>query len=284
MTWFYFAAGSVIFFTSLNILQRKLAVDCDNPRAMAVVFNIIAAFLALIIFILTGAYSRFYIPTNSLAWLTLAIACFMYGLFERGRFRTAKLLDASTYSIIENISVLIAFIGALFLYSEVSTPSKMFGASLVILALFIVSYKKTTKTKISLKSIAIGVLVFSFLGLGWMLDKKGATYFNSDTYSIFIWIIPIVIIYFPYLKLEDIIGEFKISSWKVFVLAGLNVIGYLMQLKALEMHEATVVIPVVQTSTLFTVLFGIFFLNEKENALRKIFAGILAVAGVYFLI
>ncbi|KKU23262.1 MAG: hypothetical protein UX34_C0013G0017, partial [Candidatus Woesebacteria bacterium GW2011_GWF1_46_13] len=56
------------------------------------------------------------------------------------------------------------------------------------------------------------------------------------------------------------------------------------QLKALELQEATRVIPIVQTSTLTTVLAGVVLLNEKEHLVKKVIAGFTAFAGVYFLI
>ncbi len=284
MTWFYFAIGAIFCFTSHSLLQRILAVKCVNTRAMAVAFNLIAAFLALIIFVFSGDYINFSIPNNWGAWLTLIIACLMYGLFERGRFQVAKQLDASVFSVIANISLLVAFIGSLFLYGEVLTVNKILGVLLIMIALFLVSYvNKTTKIIFSLSGVMMGILISSFLGLGWMLDKKGSLYFNASTYSFLVWTVPIIIIYFPYVELRDIIREFKINSWKIFVMAGLNVSGYLLQLKALSIYEATIVLPFIQIYSLFTVLLGIILLKEKENIPRKVLAGILALVGVYFL-
>lgn len=286
MAWFFYALSSIVFFTTLNLLQRVLAVDSKNQRAMAVVFNLIAGLLATSIFVFTGSYKNFTLPTNYSAWIALGVAAFMYAVFERGRFYAAKLLDASVFTIIGNVSVVVAFIGALFLYSETLTINKLLGTLLVLSALILVSCKKRTKekTSISAKGILVGIVVSTFLGLGWMLDKMGATYFNSNTYSILIWLIPIPLIYFPYIEIRKLRDESKVGSWKVFVLAGVNVVGYLLQLKALELQEATRVIPIVQTSSLFTVLFGILLLKERENILRKIIAGTIAFTGVYFLL
>ena len=139
MNWVFLAISSVFFFTSLNLLQRKLATDTNNPRAVAVLFNGMAAFIALSIFFISGSFKNFSLPT-------------------------------------------------------------------------------------------------------------------------------------------------KLEAWIALLLASLNVIGYLLNLKALEIAEATRVIPIVQTSTLFTVIFGILLLKERDNVPRKIIAGILAITGVYFLV
>jgi len=283
MSWTILAFSSVIFFTSLNLLQKVLAVDSKNPRAMAVLFNSIAASIALLIFAFTGAFKNFVLPTSPKAWIALIIATFCYAMFERGRFIAAKLLDASILTIIGNISVLIAFVGALFLYSETLTTYKLLGGSLIIGALFLVSMNNKTK-KSSKKGVLVAVAISVMLGLGWMLDKLGTQYFNASTYSIFVWTVPIVFIYFPHIKFDAIKTELKLASWKIFLLAGLNVVGYLMQLKALEIAEATRVIPIMQTSTLFTILLGIVLLKERGHIPRKIVAGLMVVLGVYFLI
>jgi uncharacterized membrane protein len=286
MAWFIFASSSVFLFTTLNLIQRVLALNSKDARAMALVFNFIASGFAILLFLVTGSYKNFYLPEGITPWIALLVASLMYGLFERSRFYAAKLLDASILTIIINISVVVAFIGSLILYSETLSARKLIGAALIISALFIVSFKRKDVKKKSapIKGIALGVLISVFLGLGWTLDKMGATFFNANTYNIFIWVLPLVVIYFPHIKLEKIKTELKIASWKIALLAFLNVLGYFLQLKALELQEATRVIPIVQTSTLFTVLLGIFILKEKDSIAKKLIASFIAVAGVYFLI
>jgi len=283
MSWIILSFGSVIFFTSLNLLQRVIAVNSKTPRAMAILFNAIAAIIAILIFAVTGAFKNFSLPTTPKAWFVLLTASFCYAMFDRGRFTAAKLLDASFLTTIVNISVIVAFAGALFFYSERITVNKILGSILIISALFLVSIHKEAK-KTSRKGIVIAVIISIMLGLGWILDKQGAQLFNPITYNILIWVVPIIFIYFPGIKFEAVKTELKLASWKVILLAGLNVTGYLMQLKALAITEATKVIPIVQTSTIFTVLMGIFLLKEKEYVFRKIIASLIAVSGVYLLI
>lgn len=284
MTWFIFAASSVFFFTMMNILQRKLAVKSEDPRATAVVFNMIAVGISLIVFFISGAYTKFSLPQDPTVWAVIIFACTMYGLFERGRFYVAQALDASVYAIVNNVTVIIAVIGAIFLYSEPLTLQKFLGIFLVLCSLIIISYEKKRKVPIQLKDIGLAVVVFTILGLAWMLDKKGALYLNAETYSIFVWVLPLLIIIFPLVPLRNIKREFEYGSWKVFLLAGANVVGYLLQLKAFEIGEATRVIPVVQTTNLVTVLVSIFLLKERENILKKIIAGTIGLIGVLLLV
>lgn len=283
MSWIILAFGSVAFFTSLNLFQRLLATKSKDPRAMALLFNTTATLIAFSLFLITDSYKNFTLPSAPAAWITLLIASFCYGIFERGRFVAAKFLDASVLTTIVNVSVLIAFVGSLILYSEPISIGKLLGASLIIVSLFLVTSVKQTSSA-SKKGVIVAIAISTMLGIGWMLDKQGAQFFNASTYNLLIWAIPIIYIYLPHIKLKDINSELKLGSWKLFALAGLNVIGYFMQLKALESAEATKVIPIVQTSTLFTILLGIVLLKERQNIARKIVAGTMALAGVYLLL
>lgn len=283
MTWIVLSIGSVVLFTSMNILQRVIAVETKNQRAMAVLFNSICALISLIVFVLLCSFRNLSLPKVPEAWIALLVASFFYGMYERGRFTASKLLDASVFTTIGNVAVLIAFTVALFLYSEPLTVQKLLGGILIMGALILVSLNKTT-SKASKKGIFLAILISIAIGLGWGLDKLGAQFFTAQTYSIFVWTIPLFFIWFPSVKTNAIKIELKNASWRVFLLAGINVVAYLMQLKALETAEATRVIPILQTSTIFTVLIGIIILKERDHIFKKIIAGILAVVGCYFLV
>jgi len=237
--------------------------------------------MALMIFFITGANKNFSLPTKFEPYLYLSIACLFYGLYERIRFYVAQVLEASLVSIINNISLAVAFFTAAFIYSEVMTINKIGGFLLILTALFLVSVNKVSK--INRRGILLAILANVFLGIGWALDKKGVIFFSPETYNVLVWFFPLFVLYFPYLKFSDIKKEIKISSWKIALLSLFNVIGYFIQLKAQALADATRVIPIVQTSTLLTVIFGIFILKEKDNLFKKIFAGIIAIGGVFLL-
>jgi drug/metabolite transporter (DMT)-like permease len=288
MTWLYLSLGSALCFACLNLLSRVVSVDSKNPRALSLAFNLVSIAMATALFLLTGSYNKLSWPTQTQAWIYFLIAAFVYGMFERLRFYAAKLLDASIYSVIGNLSVVMAFFLSLFLYQEIFTVSKFIGFVLILIALLLVVGNKPgdrqgKKLKISFKGIWLGILTSALIGIGWSLDKKGAIFFNPETYNIMTWTVPFIILYFPSIKIKDVKDEFKIFSWKIVLLSFFNVAGYYLSLKALLLTEATKVIPVIQLSTLMTVIAGIFFLNEKTNLNKKILAGIIAVVGVFLL-
>lgn len=250
---------------------------------MSVVFNFWGGVSAIILFLIVGGYKNLSFPHDISAWLIMIFAFAMYAMFERGRFLAAKLLEASVFAIISNLGLAVAYIGSFLIYSEELTAGKIWGAGLVVVSLLIVSFVGKIK-KISIKGVLVGVAVYIFLGLGWMLDKWGALTFNPNSYALLGWIIPVFFVYFPYVKRNEIVYEAKRSSWKIILLAIINVLAYYFQLLALSTGQAIVVIPLVQTFMLVTVLLGIFLLGEKDRIWQKIIAAVIGFAGAYLLI
>jgi drug/metabolite transporter (DMT)-like permease len=281
MTWLYYALGASISFTFLSILSRTLTVESKNPRAFSIVFNIICIIMSLILFVGAGSYKVFALPTRIDAWIFLLIASFFYGLNERFRFLISKLLEASIYSIIGNISVIMAFIISFFLYKETLTLTKLLGSIMILFSLLLVTELK--KSKISARGLFLGIITSIYLGIAMSLDKKGAIFFNPETYNILLWVVPFIVLYFPGINLKELKIEYKKFSWRIILLAFFNFIGFYLGLKAFMLAEATKVIPIIQTCTIFTVITGVFLLKERSNLTKKIIAGVIAVVGVFLL-
>ena len=284
MTWIFYALTAVVFYTFLTLSQRVIATKSKYPRAASFVFNLFASATTLIYLFFTGGLKDITFKASLPAWGTVLIACLFYGLFERNRFIIYKYLDASNATIVSNVSVVIAFVGSLFIYHEHLSLPKLVGALLILIALVVISQNKSKSSHFSTKGLLIGLLIYTFGGLGWMLDKAGATNFNSSTYSLFVWIFPTILVFLPFIKKSEIVTEIKLGGWKILVAAALNAFGYLFQLRALEISEATKVLPILQTSTFFTVILAALLLKEKDHLGRKSICAILAIIGSVLLI
>jgi drug/metabolite transporter (DMT)-like permease len=281
MTWLLLSLSSVAFFTALNLLQRVVSVEGKNWRAQSFLYSAYATGISVALFILSGGIKDFKVTLSILPWIAAIVASIFYGLFERFRFKVAKSLEASIYSTVSSFSAVVAFISGSLLYSEGITPSKLFGFILIICSLILASVEKGKK--LVSKGLGLGLLTFTMLGIGWSLDKKGSTSFSPEFYNVMVWLAGLLIIFYPSISRKDMIKEARTGSWKLFLIALLNVIGYFLQLKALTMADSTRVVPIVQTSTIFTVILGILILKEKGRIPQKVLAGILAIAGVAFL-
>ncbi len=232
MSWLYYSLSSVLFFTALNILQRNMSINMRFPRAASFAFNSVAIIMALVFYLIFDLKNKASLPSGINPWLVVLFVSLIYGFFERLRFVIVKLLDASTLTIIGNMTVVVAFIGSVFIYSEKLTINKLLGAILILFSIMLVSINKTKNKNISVKGVVLSVLLFSAMGLGWMMDKTGALYYGASLYNLLIWFFPIFIVYLPSIKLSEIKYEFKNSYLNIVLLSGLNVAGYILQLKA----------------------------------------------------
>lgn len=281
MTWLYLSLGVAVCYACLNIFSRIVSVHSENPRALSIAFNLVSTVMAVILLLITGSFKDFTFPTQTEAWIYFIIAAFFYGIFERLRFLATKMLDASIYSIIGNISVIIAFTISVVIYKETLTISKLAGSFLILISLLMVVEKK--RSKVSLKGFLVGLIASIAVGIAMGLDKKGAIFFNPEVYNLLLWVAPLIILYVPSIKFQEIMIQFKKFSWKIYLLSFFNFVGFYLGLKAFLLADATKVIPVVQLSTIMTVVAGVFLLKEKNNLFRKILAGIIAVIGVFLL-
>ena len=277
---------SIGMFTALNIGSKLFTIDSRNQRAFSLVFGVISAIMATLPSIVDAGGKFPTLPTYPIAWIVMLIACVGYAINERYRFSISKNLDASIIPIIYAIAPLIAFLGAVVIYNEEVTFPRVFGMGLIILATILVTFQNHRKgeKKMNWKFIGVAFIAAVFLGCAWMLDKQGIRNFGMETYNIFVWVVPTIIVFLPSIKINDLKYEIKIGSWKIVLLAFLNVVGYYLTLKAMAYTDVTNVVALSQLSTVTTVMVGIIFLKEYEHAWIKICASLIAFVGVYFIL
>lgn len=279
--WLVYAVVSMLFFGVLYLVQRSIAVDSKNYQASSLAFNLASALIAIFIYFFRGGVAAFTLPQDPQAYIFASIAIIFYGLFERLRFKAAGGVEASENAILGNLAFVVGFVISFFLYQEQLTLLKIVGAFLVLCGLLIVSWQP------NLKLISRGSLLVIFnqilLGIALSLDKMGSRYFKPEFYGIIIWIIPLFIIALPRFPLSAVRSEFKTQSKSLWLMAFLNVAGYYSLLQAYLTAEAVRVIPIVQSSSLISVVLAVFILKERDRLPQKIFASLLAIAGVYLL-
>lgn len=281
MTWIVFALLSLIFSTTFQVLSRVLAVKSENPRVFSTVFNSIATIFAfLLLFLEPWSIKSF--PPVGIIFLTL-LSTILYGVFERTQFYVRKNIDASTLTILFRLAPVITLIASFLILKENITFVKISAVACIIGAnILLVSGKRDFKFN---KYLLLAILCAVSLGLAWTIDKKASVYYSTVIYSIIIWTLPVFYIAsFPLVSFKSIVTEFKISTWKIPLLAAANVLQFYFQLKALYLADASKVIPVISSSTVLTVLLGIILLKERNNLGRKIIAGALVFIGVLLLI
>lgn len=120
--------------------MRVLAIKSKDPRAFSFNFNIIAAIIASLLFIPQVIGQNYEISIN--LFLLIGLASLLYGIFERTQFFARKYIEASTFSILSRLSPIVTFITSIVLLSESFTLKKLAGATLIIGANLLLTYKR----------------------------------------------------------------------------------------------------------------------------------------------
>lgn len=277
--WIYFALSAAFLFAANSILGRVLATKSDNPRAFALIYNTIGGIFVLSFFLFD--HSQF----SGINWqviLLLVINTCLYGIFNRFEFYARKNNKASTYTVLSEFTTVVTFVLSILFLRESFTLNKIFALLIIIsgnvLALI-------TKKGIKFSSgIKYALLTTISLGTALTVDKKISGNFPLPLYAFFAYFPPNIFLYFfPKLKFSDIKKELHLASYKIFILSAVNVCAYFMLIKSYSYGEASKVILLISTSTILSVLSGIFILKEKDRFWQKILAALLVTAGVLLL-
>ena len=280
MNWLIFSLLVAFLSAALNLLVRVLVVKSENPRAFSLVFNIWAASFAAMIYILQPK-QNIIIPSLVIIML-IVLSSSLYGLFERFQFYARKEIDASNTTILFRSSAIITFVGSILIFNESLTLEKALGFGLVVLATVIVSINNT-KLKIN-KAFTLAIVSALALGSARIIDKGVlSSDFSIELYNLILWVAPILFIFLPSIPMDDIKKEMNIGTWKIPLLAAINVCILYFLLHALSLADASLVIPIVSASTILTVLGGVIILKERSNLPRKIIAGFIVFVGILLL-
>jgi drug/metabolite transporter (DMT)-like permease len=119
--------------------------------------------------------------------------------------------------------------------------------------------------------------------LAAVADKPASLGVPTSLYSFLVWSLPLIIIVYPKVRIKQLRQEFKNGGWKVGLAAFCNAAGFILFIEALNLADASRVIPVICTGSIITVLGGIIFLKERDHIVRKLIAMIIAFCGVVLL-
>ena len=130
MTWLFFVGLCVILSVANSLMMSVLAVKSENPRAFSAIFNSFAALFALLLVFLIPD-KKFVMPSTHILLLT-AIVIIFSGLYERLHFYVRKNIEASTTTLLFQLSPVVTFITSVIFLKESLSLVKLVGALLII--------------------------------------------------------------------------------------------------------------------------------------------------------
>lgn len=274
--WLFYVVLYLVFAVLYN---QTFKINTKNMKKAGALTVLIEGLAGLIILLLMPLFEIKF-PRDMKVYLFLGIAIVFYAIYDRMATSVRSGIEASTYSIIKQLSTVFMIIAGLVFFKEPFILNKIIGAFLIIISNVLVFYKKNTFKLDKYVLLGIGANIFFTIAL--FIDVNLSDSFNLPFYVAITLIVPaLLIIIFERIKPRDIINEFKIGNKiALFVTALSWGIMLVAQLRAYELGSVTIVAPLCSLTVILNVIFGYLFLDEKSSLLKKLVASLLIIISV----
>lgn len=263
---------ATIFDQSYKVATKKM----KKSGALTVLLELLASVLVLILF----PFFEIKFPTDIKVYLFLGLSIVFYAVSDRLNTDVRKGVEASTFSIMKQLStVFMTFSGFLF-FKEQFIVSKFIGAILIILSNIMIFYKKG-EGKFN-KYVGLGIISNICYTIALFLDVNYSECFNLPFYVMLTLGVPaILIVIIERIKLSDLKNEFsKENRLPILVTSITWSFCIVAQLRAYQLGNVSVVAPLCALLVILNVIFGYIFLKERDNLLKKILAAGLIILGI----
>lgn len=263
---------SVIFNQCYKIITKKMI----NDGAITIVIQFISSLVC--IFLIPLFEIRF--PTDYRVYLFLFLSIIFYALNDRLGTTARSGIDASTYSILKQMSTVFMIIMGILFFKESIILNKIIGAILIIFSNVLVFYKKDN-FKFN-KYLILGILANISLSIALFIDVNYSTEFNLAFYVLLTFLIPLILIFiFERIKIKEVVNEYKNSNKVILFLISISwALMMITKLKSYELGNVIIVAPISSLTVILNIIISYFLLKEKDNLLKKIIAGILIIIGI----
>lgn len=278
--WLLYAVSAVVCTTTLALLFRTISQRSHSSRAFAFVFNTTALIISVFLVSINGIGV---IVLNEYLYVLLIISGIGYGIFQRYQFSVRKNIEASVLQTIATPASIAGYVLAVIWLGESVTIQKIIGYSCILLAGLVVIRPKKTNFIVN-KYFIVTILITMSLSIAGTIDRRVAPQFSSAlTYTLVIWLFQSFAVAVPRLSIKAIREEASLHSWRIPVLAAINILALYFTISALKIAPVSQVSPVLACNVVFIALFGIIFLKERDYVLHKLVAALITFVGLFFI-
>lgn len=283
MNWFWLTIVYLIFLTTAQLINKKSLnhIDIDEIIFGASV-QIATCLVSLVLVSVTGWSFNF----NSVSIPLLVGMGITYFCAVSLYYTGLKNTELSLASILESTGSIYSLILGVLLLGESFVLSKLFGIALIVTAVLIVSVKNKIGSFNKYSWIILASIFF--YALGAIFDKKLNSFGNPLTYLVLSFGIAgfsMLIIYYKRTQ-KAFKGTFRNKKfWQGILLNGaLYSFGFWSLFEAYNRGgEVSKMFPITLSMSVFIPIFGIFFLKERTNIIKKLIAVVIMVSGLWIL-
>ena len=283
---FFIIFLSVISTVTLWHTKRKSALNAVKDSAEAVLVNLFAAIIVLLLVPLEGDLK---FTNNLTSWVLLIIACAFCTIHIWSITPVARNLTAIQISVLRQVlPIFMVLIGFVF-RKELFSFSKLIATLLIVAGNIMILYKKSNKI-IEYKYILLGIGSILCISIAQAIDVDLHTYFNMALYVSLVLGIPAIFLFWGdrTLKLHNIQIELQ-KNFKNILYAGIALgLQTYFTLKSYQIGgEIAKIAPLLSISVLVNVFYEMAiqkYKKQKHETLKSIALKLTVSAMIIFAI
>lgn len=274
--WLLYVLLYLVLATAFTQFYKIATKTLKKAGALTVLLQMTAGLTALLL----CPFFEFKFPTDISVYIMLGISIIFYAMSDRMNTTVRSGIEASTYSMLKQLSTTFMIFAGLIFFKEEFVLTKFIGAMLIIFSNVLIFYKKG-KFEFN-KYILLGILSNIAFTVALFLDVNISDNFNLPFYVALTLIIPALLItIFERIKPSEIKNELVNGNKKAIFITALSWgIMIVVQLRAYQLGNVTVIAPLCALTVMLNVIIGYLFLKERDNLLRKIISAILIIISI----
>ena len=266
-----------LFFATVFTQSYKVATkSLKKAGALTVILQTTAGLTALLL----CPFFEFKFPTDIRIYTLLGISIIFYAITDRINTTVRSGIEASTFSVLKQLSTTFMIIAGLVFLKEEFVITKFIGAMLIIFSNVLIFYNKG-EMKFN-TYVLLGIIANISFTIALFLDVNISENFNLPIYVAMTIIIPAVLIsIFERISPKDIKEEFVNGNKKAMLLTGTTWgISIVTSLRAYQLGNVTIIAPLCALTVMLNVIVGYLFLKERDHLVRKIISAILIIISI----
>lgn len=277
--WLLFVFMYIVLAVAFTQFYKIVTKTSKSDGTLTVLLQFLAGISALLL----CPFFKFSFPTDWKVYLFLGIACIFYAISDRMNTTVRSGIEASTFSIIKQLSTVFMILAGLLFFKEPFVWKKIIGAGLIIFSNILIFYKKGNQ-KLD-KYVVLGIISNIAFSVALFLDVNISDNFNLAFYVALTLLIPALFITIAErIKLSNIKKEFQNGNKKAILITSLCWgTTIVVQLKAYQLGDVTSVAPLCALTVIGNVIVGYLFLKERKNLFKKLIAALLIIISVFLI-
>jgi len=225
------------------------------------------------------------LPTSLYAWALALIAGVLWTLITILGFKSYQLTPLSLRESLSRVDMLFLLFFSVLLLGEFITLVKVLGTGCIFIGLIVLTRQKEKAFgRLTDKGVQLTLLVAAFHGLVSVIDKRAVVFFLPAFYGFLEYALVPVYLMPVAVKNRDKIKQIIVNKKFIPIIGSvLSVIAYYSRLQASILTDISNVFPVLQLSTVISILGGFIFFKEGELRSRIVGSIIMIIGSILIL-